>query len=100
MTLYGLCKELLSKQAHYDCTVMKSGVLSRQLFTGDSAGGLRAIKSVLVVAGVLKRADKDRSEDQVRSPLSRVYLPAGFPLNFVKIAVGVTASKPPNMEGL
>ncbi|OQV20869.1 Dynein beta chain, ciliary [Hypsibius exemplaris] len=27
--------------------------------------GLRAIKSVLVVAGALKRADKDRSEDQV-----------------------------------
>ncbi|XP_055341295.1 LOW QUALITY PROTEIN: dynein beta chain, ciliary-like [Paramacrobiotus metropolitanus] len=46
VTLYGLCKELLSKQAHYDW-------------------GLRAIKSVLVVAGVLKRADKDRSEDQV-----------------------------------
>ncbi|XP_032899964.1 dynein heavy chain 9, axonemal isoform X2 [Amblyraja radiata] len=46
LTLYQLCKELLSKQDHYDW-------------------GLRAIKSVLVVAGSLKRGDPDRPEDQV-----------------------------------
>uniref|UniRef100_A0A8C3PRY4 Dynein axonemal heavy chain 9 n=1 Tax=Calidris pygmaea TaxID=425635 RepID=A0A8C3PRY4_9CHAR len=46
ITLYRLCKELLSKQDHYDW-------------------GLRAIKSVLVAAGSLKRADPERPEDQV-----------------------------------
>ncbi|XP_019507533.1 PREDICTED: dynein heavy chain 11, axonemal [Hipposideros armiger] len=46
ITLYTLCRELLSKQDHYDW-------------------GLRAIKSVLVVAGSLKREDKNRPEDQV-----------------------------------
>ncbi|XP_078230912.1 dynein axonemal heavy chain 17 isoform X3 [Callithrix jacchus] len=46
ITLYTLCKELLSKQDHYDW-------------------GLRAIKSVLVVAGSLKRSDPSRAEDQV-----------------------------------
>jgi dynein heavy chain len=46
ITLYSLCRELLSKQDHYDW-------------------GLRAIKSVLVVAGALKRSDPGRPEDQV-----------------------------------
>ncbi|NXG00005.1 DYH17 protein, partial [Sakesphorus luctuosus] len=46
ITLYTLCKELLSKQDHYDW-------------------GLRAIKSVLVVAGSLKRGDPGSAEDQV-----------------------------------
>ncbi|XP_075250106.1 dynein beta chain, ciliary-like isoform X2 [Convolutriloba macropyga] len=44
--LYELCRELLSKQDHYDW-------------------GLRAIKSVLVVAGALRRADPDLPEEQV-----------------------------------
>ncbi|XP_070067151.1 dynein beta chain, ciliary [Drosophila virilis] len=46
ITLYTLCRELLSKQDHYDW-------------------GLRAIKSVLVVAGALRRDDRQRPEDQV-----------------------------------
>ena len=43
VTLYGLCRDLLSKQLHYDW-------------------GLRAIKSVLVVAGVFKRNEPDVAE--------------------------------------
>ncbi|CAF1346443.1 unnamed protein product [Rotaria sordida] len=43
ITLYNLCKELLSKQHHYDWS-------------------LRAVKSVLVVASALRRADPNRSE--------------------------------------
>lgn len=46
VVLYSLCADLLSKQMHYDW-------------------GLRAIKSVLVVAGQFKRADKDMSELQL-----------------------------------
>ncbi|NXC27886.1 DYH9 protein, partial [Campylorhamphus procurvoides] len=46
ITLYQLCKELLCKQDHYDW-------------------GLRAIKSVLIVAGSLKRADPELPEEQV-----------------------------------
>ena len=46
VTLYKLCKDLLSKQDHYDW-------------------GLRAIKSVLVVAGAFKRAESNIKEDSL-----------------------------------
>lgn len=46
VTLYQLSSELLSKQFHYDW-------------------GLRAVKSVLRVAGMLKRAEPDVDEDRV-----------------------------------
>jgi len=46
ITLYTLNRDLLSKQDHYDW-------------------GLRAIKSVLVVAGALKRSDPSCSEEEV-----------------------------------
>ncbi|CAL8284422.1 unnamed protein product [Lota lota] len=46
ISLLTFCKQLLSRQEHYDW-------------------GLRAIKSMLVVAGSLKREDPSRPEDQV-----------------------------------
>lgn len=46
ITLYELCRDLLSKQDHYDW-------------------GLRAIKSVLVVAGSLKRNNPGMPEDAI-----------------------------------
>jgi len=46
VTLYELSSELLSKQAHYDW-------------------GLRAVKSVLRVAGGLKRGEPEKSEDEL-----------------------------------
>merc|ERR1719223_2620546 len=46
VTLYELSSELLSKQAHYDW-------------------GLRAVKSVLRVAGAMKRGEPDKGEDEL-----------------------------------
>lgn len=46
VVLYSLCQDLLSKQRHYEW-------------------GLRAIKSVLVVAGKFKKEDPDKSEIQL-----------------------------------
>lgn len=47
----------------FNDTVLRG--LSFELFQDHYDWGLRAIKSVLVVAGSLKRSDPDRPEDQV-----------------------------------
>ncbi len=49
--LYKLAREQLSKQSHYDF-------------------GLRALKSVLVMAGELKRGSPDLSEVETRKRIS------------------------------
>ena len=46
VAMYSVCKELLSKQMHYDW-------------------GLRAMSGVLRIAGGMKRADPDKSETQI-----------------------------------
>ncbi|KAM6142342.1 LOW QUALITY PROTEIN: dynein axonemal heavy chain 11 [Phoenicopterus ruber ruber] len=56
ITLRAVCRQLLSKQDHYDW-------------------GLCAIKSVWVVAGFLKRGDKNRPEDQALMALRDFNLP-------------------------
>lgn len=78
ISLYTLCKELLSKQVLIYSAEM--GVFQRfSISTGNGLAckcdllllqdhydwGLRAIKSVLVVAGTLKRQDKSCPEEQV-----------------------------------
>lgn len=64
ITLYSLCKELLSKQV----SLKKKNFflqLYYETFKDHYDWGLRAIKSVLVVAGSLRRSDPGRPEDQV-----------------------------------
>lgn len=66
VTLYNLSSELLSKQKHYDW-------------------GLRAVKSVLLVAGSMRRALSDSSEEMVLMQVLRDFntpriLPADYPV--------------------
>ena len=72
LTLYTLCKELLSKQDHYDW-------------------GLRAIKSVLVVAGSLKRGDPGRPEDQVCKVIMAYTFSAALMTTLYQYIIGTDA---------
>ncbi|XP_060681399.1 dynein axonemal heavy chain 11-like isoform X1 [Hemiscyllium ocellatum] len=79
ITLYTLCKELLSKQDHYDW-------------------GLRAVKSVLVVAGSLKRGDKNRPEDQVLMRALRDFNLPKIVTDDVPIFMGLTGDLFPTLD--
>ena len=67
ITLYTLCRELLSKQVIFKNIIMIKLKLHYYFMSKKDHydWGLRAIKSVLVVAGSLRRGDRDRPEDQV-----------------------------------
>ncbi|XP_049903056.1 dynein axonemal heavy chain 11 [Epinephelus moara] len=79
ITLYSLCKELLSKQDHYDW-------------------GLRAVKSVLVVAGALRRRDKTRPEDQVLMRALRDFNMPKIVTEDVTIFLGLLGDLFPGLE--
>ena len=79
ITLYKLCKELLSKQDHYDW-------------------GLRAIKSVLVVAGSLKRCDLERPEEQVLMRALRDFNIPKIVAEDCPIFLGLISDLFPNLE--
>ncbi|XP_034084207.1 dynein heavy chain 11, axonemal [Gymnodraco acuticeps] len=79
ITLYSLCKELLSKQDHYDW-------------------GLRAVKSVLVVAGALRRRDKSRPEDQVLMRALRDFNMPKIVTEDVTIFLGLLGDLFPGLE--
>uniref|UniRef100_A0A8D0L2M4 Dynein axonemal heavy chain 11 n=1 Tax=Sphenodon punctatus TaxID=8508 RepID=A0A8D0L2M4_SPHPU len=77
--LYTLCCELLSTQDHYDW-------------------GLRAIKSVLVIAGSLKREDRGRPEDQVLMRALRDFNLPKIVTNDVPIFLGLINDLFPLLE--
>uniref|UniRef100_A0A3P8V3P1 Dynein axonemal heavy chain 11 n=1 Tax=Cynoglossus semilaevis TaxID=244447 RepID=A0A3P8V3P1_CYNSE len=79
ITLYNLCKELLSKQDHYDW-------------------GLRAVKSVLLVAGTLRRRDKTRPEDQVLMRALRDFNMPKIVTEDVAIFLGLLSDLFPGLE--
>uniref|UniRef100_A0A7N8XCZ9 Dynein, axonemal, heavy polypeptide 9 like n=1 Tax=Mastacembelus armatus TaxID=205130 RepID=A0A7N8XCZ9_9TELE len=79
ISLYTLCKELLSKQDHYDW-------------------GLRAIKSVLVVAGSLKREDRSRPEEQVLMRALRDFNLPKIVTNDVPIFLGLISDLFPQLD--
>ncbi|XP_054638441.1 dynein axonemal heavy chain 11 isoform X2 [Dunckerocampus dactyliophorus] len=78
-SLYALCNELLSKQDHYDW-------------------GLRAVKSVLVVAGTLRRKDKTRPEDQVLMRALRDFNMPKIVTEDVSIFLGLLRDLFPGLE--
>ncbi|KAM4697873.1 dynein axonemal heavy chain 11-like [Rhinophrynus dorsalis] len=79
ISLYTLCRQLLSKQDHYDW-------------------GLRAIKSVLVVAGSLKREDRSKPEDQVLMRALRDFNLPKIVTNDVTIFLGLINDLFPLLE--
>ncbi|XP_041843992.1 dynein heavy chain 11, axonemal [Melanotaenia boesemani] len=78
-TLYSLCKELLSKQDHYDW-------------------GLRAVKSVLVLSGTLRRRDKMGPEDQVLMRALRDFNMPKIVTEDVSIFLGLLGDLFPGLE--
>lgn len=79
VTLYKLSSELLSKQHHYDW-------------------GLRAIKSVLRVAGMLKRADPDVDEDAILMRALRDFNTPKIPSNDIPIFLRLIADLFPGLD--
>ncbi|KAL4716976.1 hypothetical protein ACJJTC_012787 [Scirpophaga incertulas] len=79
ITLYTLCKEMLSKQDHYDW-------------------GLRAIKSVLVVAGTLKRGDPETPEEEVLMRTLRDFNIPKIVTDDVPVFIGLIADLFPALD--
>jgi dynein heavy chain, axonemal len=79
VTLYRLANELLSKQHHYDW-------------------GLRAIKSVLRVAGILKRADPQCSEDSILMRALRDFNTPKIPNNDIPTFLRLIADLFPGID--
>ena len=79
VTLYKLCSELLSKQHHYDW-------------------GLRAIKSVLRVAGMLKRADSKFKEEEILMRALRDFNTPKIPNNDIPIFLRLIGDLFPGLD--